>query len=236
MAYFSQPSLLLAIAAAIVIIIMLLDAARYKKVYYGSREWSVAAGYDNASDAAALLDNVHKKLINFMRILKDKYHIDEPDDIAASHSHGGYTWMQRPGVTYKSDVPYSQDKFKIIDTLLNNYNPDTIGEHIPLTNETTYTRNKGESMHVCLRDKTNPSKLVPEDTLLFVLLHEISHIAAYNTWGHTTRFWEVFKFILREAVASGIYRPVNYATHNEMYCGLNLTHNPLYDPTIMDIQ
>lgn len=192
---------------------------RYKRQQGVDRSWLVAAGYDNSNDAAGLLDRVHARAINLMRALKIKYHIDEPDDEAGAHNH--------------SEI--NEDRRKIVDSLLDGYNPDVLREHIPLGSETSFTNNKGDSMHLCLRDKNDPKRLVDEDTLMFVVLHELSHIAAYDTWGHTKRFWEVFKFILKEAVAAGIYVPTNYATFNVMYCGLNLTHNPLYDPMIDDI-
>jgi hypothetical protein len=208
--------LIAGVIIALVVILMLLDRARYTRVSSAERTWVVAAGYDNSTAAAALLDRVHSRVIAFMRVLKVKYHIDETEDEAGAHNHSAI------------DV----DRRKIVDALLNGYNPDVLTEHIPLGNETSYTRNKGEAMRLCLRSKERPGELVSEDTLMFVVLHEISHIAAYDTWGHTPRFWQVFKFILQEAVAAGMYIPVDYAAAPVNYCGLNLSHNPLYDPTI----
>ena len=53
------------------------------------------------------------------------------------------------------------------------------------------------------------NKLIDENTLTFVALHEISHIATESI-GHKKEFWENFKFILKNAVSLGIYEPKDY--------------------------
>ena len=72
------------------------------------------------------------------------------------------------------------------------------------------------------------SELIDENTLTFVALHELSHIATKSI-GHTTEFWENFKFILKEAVKLGHYEPINYKEKPKEYCGMNITDNPYYD-------
>lgn len=90
-------------------------------------------------------------------------------------------------------------------------------------------------MHLCLRNKNQTSVLVPENDMLFVLLHESAHIANYNDTGHSPRFWEVFKFILHEATMSGVYVPTDYHRKPIDYCGLYVDYQPLYDPTVREI-
>jgi hypothetical protein len=162
-------------------------------------------------------------MINFLRYIKNKYHIDETADVIKGEGelHGGF----------------SQDAFLIMDNILNNYNPETIYENDPrnLSGDTSYTVNKGDKMFVCVRNKDNPNKFVDYNTFVFVVLHEASHIGNYNGWGHDQRFWTVFKFILREAVNFGIYKPVNYDKYPVNYCGLEITYQPLYDKTLPDI-
>ena len=63
---------------------------------------------------------------------------------------------------------------------------------------------------------------------MFVALHELSHIATKSI-GHTTEFWNNFKFILKEAVKIKIYEPVNYKKKPKNYCGMKITDNPYYD-------
>ena len=64
--------------------------------------------------------------------------------------------------------------------------------------------------------------------LMFVALHELSHIMTEST-GHTTEFWKNFKFLLENAVEFDIYEPINYKENPEQYCGMQITDNPYYD-------
>ena len=108
-------------------------------------------------------------------------------------------------------------------------------ENKPGHNGTSYTVNKGRAMYICLRNKFDHNKLVDPEMLFFVMLHEASHIANYNGWGHDQRFWMVFKFILQNAVESGLYHPVDYSKYPQDYCGLHVDWNPLLDKTLPEI-
>lgn len=180
--------------------------------------FQVLGSYSNYKGAAELLAAAHERSIAFMRHLKHKYSIDEPGRV-----------VPPPGV--------SQDIYRIVDNLLNNYNPEAIRENNPrnLMGDTSYTINKGQKMYLCVRNKDDPNKLVDLNTLMFVLLHEQSHIANYSSWGHDDRFWEVFKFILHEAVEAGVYYPVDYSQNPIVYCGLEVVYNPLFDYTLRSI-
>ena len=46
---------------------------------------------------------------------------------------------------------------------------------------------------------------------------------------HTEEFWTNFKFLIKEADIINIYKPVDYKKSPVMYCGMNITDNPLYD-------
>jgi hypothetical protein len=186
----------------------------YTKVDGGRRDWVVAAGYENSKEAAEMLDSLNTTVINFMRALRDKYEIDRP-------------WKQPRG---------SARWREIITVLLDNYNPDVIREHRPIGGETSFTQQKGRAMYLCMRQKENPRELVSESTMLFVLLHEMSHIAAYFTWDHTPQFWEVFKMILLEAAELGFYQPIDYSKTPVKYCGMTIDHNPYFDTSIPDLR
>lgn len=176
------------------------------------RNYTVA-DYPNKQDAANMLGRINLDLIKLLRHLRNKYNVDRIDV------------MQLPAD--------QRDRFRIVDNMLDNYNPDVMAENDPrLSSDTSYTIGKGVELVVCVRDRNNPSKLVDYSTLLFVMLHEISHIGAYDVFGHGTRFWEVFKFVLTEAVEAGIYEPIDYRQKNTMYCGLNITYNPYFDTNL----
>ena len=54
------------------------------------------------------------------------------------------------------------------------------------------------SIHVCVQPDA------PLEALVFVALHELAHIAC-DEIGHTTRFWDEFRYILDEATRIGAY-------------------------------
>lgn len=171
-----------------------------------------------------MLGRVHEKMIKLMRVLREKYHIDETDEEIATCA-GHQNAVNTPG-----------DIHNIVANLLANYNPDNIYENDARgTSETSYTTNKGQAMYLCLRQKTDPRKLVNEDELMFVMLHESAHIANYRGWGHNQDFWEVFLFILHEAQLAGLYTPIDYERKPVDYCGLIIEYNPLLDPKLRRI-
>ena len=52
---------------------------------------------------------------------------------------------------------------------------------------------KAKNSVLCLRDKQT-KKLHSDEILMFVALHELSHMGN-DTWGHDTKFWKTFKFV-----------------------------------------
>ena len=112
--------------------------------------------------------------------------------------------------------------------LVKNFNPKKIKEILPTSKYTAYSENKGESLAFCTTKTKQGDSLIDQNTLTFVALHELAHIATKSI-GHTTEFWENFKFILENAVEIGIYKPVDYKNKPKGYCGMNITDNPYYD-------
>jgi hypothetical protein len=85
-----------------------------------------------------------------------------------------------------------------------NFNADRISEGVERENYTSYSVNKGERIVFCLRSKDKSKKLVDLNTMMFVALHEIAHIATESV-GHTDEFWSNFKWLLQESIQIGIY-------------------------------
>ena len=117
--------------------------------------------------------------------------------------------------------------------LVRKYNPKTIQETLPTSVHTAYSENKGEKIAFCLSKKKNgdiekESNMIDENTLTFVALHELAHVACVSV-GHTDEYWEKFKHLLEHAVKIGIYTPVDYKKEPANYCGMELTDNPYYD-------
>lgn len=112
--------------------------------------------------------------------------------------------------------------------LVEGYNPKKISETLPTSELTAYSENKGEKLAFCLNKSKNGTKLIDINTLTFVALHELSHIATKSI-GHNQEFWENFKWVLENAKEAGIYSPVDYKKYPEEYCGMTINDNPYYD-------
>lgn len=115
-----------------------------------------------------------------------------------------------------------------VKRLSSGFNPKKIYETLPTSEYTAYSQNKGEKLAFCLDTEKNDGNLIDLNTLTFVALHELSHIATKST-GHTEEFWNNFKFILQEAVKINIYEPINYKKEPRKYCGMKITDNPYYE-------
>ena len=112
--------------------------------------------------------------------------------------------------------------------LVKGFDPKKISETLPTSELTAYSENKGEKLAFCLNKTKNGSKLIDINTLTFVSLHELSHIATESI-GHNQEFWQNFKWVLQNAKEAGIYSPIDYKKYPEEYCGMNINDNPYYD-------
>ena len=99
---------------------------------------------------------------------------------------------------------------------------------MPTSEYTAYSQNKGEKLAFCLNTKKNGGKLIDLNTLTFVAIHELAHIASKSI-GHNEEFWNNFKFLLEEAEIIGVYKPEDYKEDPKNYCGMKITDNPYYD-------
>jgi hypothetical protein len=118
--------------------------------------------------------------------------------------------------------------------LLKHYSPDALAENSPFDpeGETSFTEDKGLLVGMCLRSTDAANPIQDINTLMFVGIHEISHIAVIEI-DHPPLFWQAFRFLLEEAVNAGVYTPIDYKHSPVMYCGrLNINHSPLFDDTI----
>jgi len=116
-----------------------------------------------------------------------------------------------------------------VKLLVKNFNPQKIVEILPTSSYTAYSENKGEKIAFCLNvTKGGKENLIDEHTLTFVAIHELSHISC-STIGHTTQFWDNFKFLLQNAKEAGIHEPIDYSQKPTEYCSMKITDNPYYN-------
>ena len=132
----------------------------------------------------------------------------------------------------KQLVEYVHDKYPDKDNVIRlhqGFNPLQIMETLPTSEYTAYSENKGEKLAFCLnKKKQDNNDLIDENTLMFVAIHELSHIATKSI-GHKSEFWENFKFLLTEAKAAGLHNPQDYKKQPQEYCGMKIRDSPYYD-------
>jgi len=130
---------------------------------------------------------------------------------------------------------YLQDKYPNkpqVKQLLQNFKPDPsrFEESTPADEHTSYSVNKGEKVHLCLRQREGPNEsLVKENVMVFVAIHEMGHVITPSL-GHGPDFWNNFAWLLKQSEALGIYQYENFKSHPVSYCGINITDSPSYDP------
>jgi len=125
-----------------------------------------------------------------------------------------------------------RDKLQV-KQLIRNFRaePARFIESTPDSSHTSYTVNKGEAMHLCLRQRDGgPEKLVDDNVMTFVAIHELAHTLT-RTVDHGPDFWNNFGWILREAEAIDVYQHQNFAAQPVSYCGVRITDSPKYDPS-----
>lgn len=116
-----------------------------------------------------------------------------------------------------------------VQYLIKNYNPKKIVEILPTSQYTAYSENKGRKIAFCLNvEKNNDNNLIDENTLMFVSLHELSHLATKSI-GHNNDFWNNFKFLISEASELNLYTIENYSINNKTYCGVTIKSNPYFE-------
>ena len=119
-----------------------------------------------------------------------------------------------------------------VKQLNTNFEPDPnrFYESTPDSDLTSYSVNKGESIHLCLRQREdNNESLVDENVIMFVSLHEMSHMIT-KTVGHGQDFWNNFAWLLKEAELIGLYKAQDFKAHPVKYCGMSITDQPSYNP------
>lgn len=129
---------------------------------------------------------------------------------------------------YKQEEHASDPPAKL---LVERFHPENMMENSMTSRDTSYSENKGEKIVICLRDKDTPPlyPLIDINTIMFVVLHEMSHLmtADLNSHAHTPEFWANFRRLLEDSAKLGIYNPTNYSHTPVPYCGMMITDSPL---------
>ena len=186
-------------------------------------------------------------MIVFMLIIMVKMYLDSDHHnlkcIISDVDGNKYCVRERNKITLVADllarttqklkklVKHVGDKYpdrENVKRLVKGFNPKKIYEILPTSKYTAYSENKGEKLAFCVTKEKQGMELIDENTLTFVAIHEVSHIATKSI-GHKDEFWKNFSFLLKEATKLGIYKPVDYSKKSVTYCSLKITDNPYYD-------
>ncbi len=162
--------------------------------------------HGNETDAADVMAMTNRQLIGILRYLR--------------------------GV--KASRRMSQFERKLISNVLTRYNPDNLAENSPHdpSKDTSYTINKGTLLAMCIRSRDAASQLHDLDTITFVAIHELAHVAS-DSYTHDPEFWSIFKYLLISAEKAGVYVSPDYRSHPVMYCGISINYNPRWDPAVV---
>ena len=113
-----------------------------------------------------------------------------------------------------------------VHLLRDRFKPENVRETSWNEQGTSFIVEKGEEMHLCLRDKKT-FKHHNINILMFVAIHELAHVMS-SSFGHNEEFRLNFKFLLQNAVDSGIYTAENYNQSPVNFCGIKVTSTPLF--------
>jgi hypothetical protein len=109
-----------------------------------------------------------------------------------------------------------------IDILHNKINDIIILESTQDSIYTSYSVNKGEQIVFCVRS-IKSYNIHDINLMMYVALHEISHVACPVYDNHGPLFREIFAFITNTAINMKIYTKIDFNKNEEEYCGLNIT-------------
>lgn len=120
-----------------------------------------------------------------------------------------------------------RDKYPKLKEL---YNPDKLSEAAIDNRYTTFTINK-KDIHVCLRTRNDSKQLYDINRLMYVVLHELAHMANWdpNTGnpiiGHGPEFIRIFKDLVKISMNLSIYQYEDYSKKPVEYCGIMIQSN-----------
>ena len=119
--------------------------------------------------------------------VRDRENLHEAADLLARNTERMTQLVEHLKTNYPNEPHFKR--------LVEGYNPSRIVETLPTSEHTAYSENKGEKIAFCLQEYKGKKKMIDENTLFFVAMHEMAHIATVSI-GHTPEFWKNFKDII----------------------------------------
>jgi predicted metal-dependent hydrolase len=116
-----------------------------------------------------------------------------------------------------------KDYIEYINLLHSRVNNIIILESTQDSAYTSYSINKGEQIVFCLRSRKQKDTLHDINLMMYVVLHEISHVACPIYDNHGPLFKKIFYFITNQAIDINIYKKIDFYNNPLEYCGMNIT-------------
>jgi len=90
---------------------------------------------------------------------------------------------------------------------------------------TSYSVNKGEQIIFCLRTKRTGNELHDLNLIMYVVLHEISHVACPIYDNHGPLFKKIFAFLTTIGIELNIYKHIKFSENPSEYCGMTINES-----------
>lgn len=135
-----------------------------------------------------------------------------------------YVIKQKVGIliTHLRNGTFEESRKEYIDKLLYGY--QGVLQEIPTNRHgsVAFNENKGKTISLCLYKDGNHQDM---NTAMFVTLHELAHCMT-EEYRHNDRFWDNFKFLLKESIKVGVYTYQDFTNNAETFCGMEIANSP----------
>jgi len=88
---------------------------------------------------------------------------------------------------------------------------------------TSYSVNKGEQLVFCVHSRKYSHDIHDINLMMYVVLHEISHIACPIYDNHGPLFKKIFAFITDQAIGQNLYTKIDFTNFPTEYCGMTIS-------------
>lgn len=136
--------------------------------------------------------------------------------------------------TLRDHIGAKYENLQFVKQIMKNFaaTPDQFSESTPEAVHTSYTVDK-QKVFMCLRQRNTQEELVSENVIVFVAIHEMSHVGTQSI-GHTPEFWNNFAWLLKQAEEIKVYEYTDFSAHPVEYCGVHITDSPTYKAGVED--
>ena len=152
--------------------------------------------------------------------VREKKHLEKTADLLAS--------VADRLTQLVAHVKHKWGRRAFVKRLLENFDARAIEETLPTSTFVAFTENKGAKMAFCTTTRKNAGKLIDLNTLTYVAVHELAHVAS-ESLGHTSEFWKTFRTLLIEAARIQLYTPGDYRAKPVDYCGTTINESVLFE-------